>query len=397
MDDFDPNEIEIENEFITEEEEPPEEEEDNDDFAQKMYEKTPEDYHWLLSTISKLCKQAKTPDAFDQINAELRQRNFIPKNYQDSFPTEVPRLASSFNQAYNTIGAIGEGGYGKIIKVQNLIDKQFYALKIVKVSNEDLAVAVREVQCLAALSSPRVVRYFSSWLETSTDESNSSLFIQMQYLSGLTLSDYIIRNMPLPIEEKKNLFKQITLALSEIHSAGIIHRDFTPSNIIVQSDGKIVVIDFGIASLKNTKFCSQHIVPQTTNVGLQPRVGSLTLRHLDQLVLKEADKDTKTLRTVGTPLYSSPKQLAGHKSNVTDDIYSLGIIGYEIFADFKTWVEKAQCIKQLRLNQKLPPEFRVKYNELSDIVEKCVSSDSKVRPSAKEILELPFLKDVKLE
>ena len=394
---YESGEIEVDDEYVAPQKIKYEEEEESssDEKPEKFqFQHTEKDYNWLLSTFSNLCKMANKPEMFDEINKELRERRFIPADFQNSTLPEHSCIASPFSQAYTMIDYIGQGGYGKIMKVQNLIDKQFYALKIIKVSKEDISVAVREVQCLAALRSPRIVRYFSSWLETSTDESHTSLFIQMEYLSGLTLCDYISLNKPLPLATKKALFYQIILALSEIHSAGIIHRDFSPSNIIVQNDGRIVVIDFGIASIKNSS------VPPRQNykeqmIGKQPRVGSLTLRPIDQFVLNEVGKDTKTQRTVGTKLYSSPKQLSGHKSNSTDDIYSLGIIAYELYSDFQTYQEKTNSINKLRLQQKVDSDFSTKYPEITEIVVNCIQNDSRMRPTAYQILTSAYFSDCK--
>lgn len=350
------------------------------------------DYSWLLSTIQELCQKSNQEDMIPYITQELQTRNIIPPNFQSPLASLPPRVASPFNQYYEKVEDIGSGGYGKIIKVLNLIDEQYYSLKIVNISKDEISTAVREVQCLAALNSPRIVRYYSSWLESSNSESEATLYIQMEYVPGFTLCDYLFHKKDLTDEERKVLFYQITLALYEIHSKNIIHRDFSPNNIIVRAYGKITVIDFGIASIKGKK--DYHFKNKATPA-LQPRVGSLNLRPIDKLVISQAGKGNKTVRDVGTPLYSSPRQLNGHRSSPADDVYSLGIVAFELYSGFKTWMEKTVSIRKLRSSGMIPPEFTAQHPEISQIVEMCTKTETKQRPTVSDILNLPFFRDMK--
>ncbi|EAY05766.1 AGC family protein kinase [Trichomonas vaginalis G3] len=347
-----------------------------------------EDIKWLLQTITDLCHKANEDDLIPKITDELQNRNFL------DLPFVPPRVESPFNQAYQHISDIGSGGYGKISKVLNLIDEQYYALKVVRISKDEISSAVREVQCLAALNSPRIVRYFSSWLESKDNEKEALLYIQMQYVPGVTLSDYLFQKKDMDDTERKLILYQITYALSEIHAQNIIHRDFSPNNIIVRDYGKITVIDFGIASIKGKKDYSKQ---NEHAIASQPRVGSLTLRPIDKLIIKEAGKANRTVKEVGTPLYSSPRQLSGHHSGPSDDVYSLGIIAFEIYSRFTTWMEKTLSIRNLRSSRKIPPEFSAKYPEISSLVESCIFTESKQRPTVLDILNLPLFHGMKDE
>lgn len=330
---------------------------------------------WLLSTIRSLCHNANEDWRFDEIRCELEARGFITPS------APVTRVGSPFPQVYKSLGEIGEGGYGKVYKVHNLMDKHEYALKVVNIEKDEVGSAMKEVQCLAAVNSPRILRYYSSWLEEDLDE--MSLFIQTELVSGQTLRDFIERRRAIDVQFTKHVMKELTLALCDIHGCGIVHRDFNPSNVILSADGNIKVIDFGISSMK----CDQQ--EDTSDEDTYQLSCSAperpVMNPLDQFCLSAIAK-ASTWREVGTPMYSSPRQLCGTPADTSDDIYSFGIMIMEVFSMFKTNMEKVKVISELRKGQ-ISQEFANKWPRLAELIERMTSSNPAERPSAWDILE----------
>lgn len=333
------------------------------------------DCEWLLSTVRGLCHDSDQDWRFAQIRDELEARGFISRPL-----SPIPRSGSPFAQVYRSLGEIGEGGYGKVYRVRNLIDRQQYALKVIQLERNEVGPAMREVQCLAALNSPRILRYYSSWLEEGSTDQEMSLFIQTEFVSGSTLRDVLDSRADVDVDFSKHVARELTQALIDIHSAGIIHRDFTPANIIIKPDGSVKVIDFGISSWRKNSDTLEDEPPQ--------EAGSLPERFMnpiDEFCLSQVEK-ANTWREVGTPMYSSPRQLCGHKATAGDDIYSFGVTMIELFSAFRTHMEKAKVIGELKKGQ-IAKEFAAKWPKLAALAKRMTDSDPDKRPSASEIAE----------
>jgi serine/threonine protein kinase len=338
----------------------------------------PSDATWLLSAIKSLCLAANQPGRYDEIAGELLTRHVIPPTTDTDVPVAEPRPGSSFSQVYTNLAIVGEGGYGRVFKIQNLIDKQIYALKVIPIQEDEVPFAVREVQCLARLASPHIVRYYTSWLEqTENEDTPLSLFIQMEFVHGTVLSDYLETRSALDVKFVIEKICELAEALAEIHAAGIVHRDFRPANVLLRGDGTVCIIDFGIASMHDK-----------SEVTEQPRIGSLTVvRSMDRICLNAAQKSS-TLKEVGTPMYSSPSQLNGHKSGPKDDVYSFGITIFEMLTLFRTSMEKAKAIKALRSQRTLPDSFRDQFPDIACLVLKMTDPKQKNCPDAESIVSM---------
>lgn len=364
--------------------------EEDDDDTPALATPTQDDYDWLLDTIRRLCDDSSDPGQYNDIYDEIIRRGIIPTGSVDGLP---PRFGSPFPQVYTTLETAGEGGYGKVLKIQNLIDKQIYALKIIELDRREISSAVREIQCLAHLKSPNVVRYYSSWVEEK-NENTLLLHIQTEFIEGESLATVLDSGKKLEDEDIHRILWQIISATSEIHEAGIVHRDLRPANIMFREDGSLVIIDFGIASVSKSRFSSIPRPPPC--VYEQKRVGSLTMRPLDRFCLQEAVRDCDTIRSVGTPMYSSPRQLTGVKSTTADDIYSFGIMMFELLSRFKTRMEKSKAVQALRVNGVVSDEFREKYPAETELILRMLSVRAKSRPSATEIMNTELFRSYAL-
>ena len=261
----------------------------------------------------------------------------------------------NFGDRYQIIEEIGQGGMGRVFKAKDLELGTVVALKMIKpqFSAEPDIVArfKRELILAREILHEHVIRIHD------LGEINGIKYISMNYIQGNTLKEILQTTGKLTIEKTLDIIKQVCSALIAAHNKGIIHRDLKPQNIMIDKSGKAYVLDFGIAR-------------------------SL---HLDG----EASEDGIVL---GTPDFMSPEQIKGEKAAVTTDIYSLGVILYEMVTgklpftgkDFKELLFK-------HLNEipespsKLNPQLPL---NLERIVLKCMEKKKKNRyQSVKEMMQ----------
>jgi len=152
---------------------------------------------------------------------------------------------------------------------------------------------MREARAAGSLAHPNIVTIYE------TEEENGRYFIVMEYLEGENLRQRLDREGTLPIEEACQIIMQVLDGLSHAHSKGVIHRDIKPENIHLLPDGRVVLTDFGIARLK-----------------FEPNI-------------------TMDGQIFGTPSYMSPEQVMGQEIDERSDIFSVGVVFYEMVAGFK--------------------------------------------------------------
>lgn len=192
---------------------------------------------------------------------------------------------------YRISGLLGRGGMGEVYRAEDMKLSQTVALKFLpdklEKNKDALARFIGEVRTARAVSHPNVCRVFD------IGETHGRHFISMEYVDGDDLSSLLRRVGRLPSERAVEISRQLCTGLHAIHDAGILHRDFKPANIIIDSKGKPRITDFGIAGL-------------------------------------EAEISKDEMR-VGTPAYMSPEQITGNEISQRSDIYSLGLVLYEMF------------------------------------------------------------------
>src|SRR5271170_3891710 len=213
----------------------------------------------------------------------------------------VPQALPDFGP-YHAIGVLGEGGMGIVyLAEQRQPVRRRVALKVLKSAELGSTVLARfesESQALALMDHPNIARIYDAGTT-----SGGRPYFAMEYVPGIPITDYCDRNL-LGFRERLALFQQVCQAVHHAHQKGIIHRDIKPSNVLITLlDGKPVpkVIDFGVAKALN-----QRLVEKT----LFTEAGML----------------------IGTPEYMSPEQaeLTGLDIDSTTDIYSLGVLLYEL-------------------------------------------------------------------
>ncbi|CAN5217481.1 hypothetical protein BH10ACI1_BH10ACI1_34890 [soil metagenome] len=272
------------------------------------------------------------------------------------------------NLAGTTIGfyeleeKIGAGGMGDVYRAVDTRLNRRVALKFLSASLENDNAAkrrfVKEAQAVAMLEHPNICAIHG--IEQSAEHN----FIVMPYIEGCTLAEWIAEKT-LSAAEFKSLVRQIVTAVAFAHSHGVLHRDLKPGNIMLTSDGQIKVLDFGLAK----------VIPQ---------------KQLFERNTELSRSSTNGLM-IGTVSYMSPEQLRGKRLDFRSDIFSVGIILYELLAKKNPFnlESPAETIAAILSNQppalhSIVPDFP---ESLINLVEKCLQKVPHERfQSAAEIL-----------
>jgi len=201
---------------------------------------------------------------------------------------------------------LGEGGMGVVYRAIDTKLGRSVALKIIKpelLQDEGLTRFEREAGLLASLNHPHIAAIHGM------EESGGTQFLVLEYVAGPTLADRLLRGA-LSIREAITIARQVAEALEAAHAKGIIHRDLKPANIKISSDGKVKVLDFGLAkSVRQARASSED----------------------DPTVSMPSDL-TSEMTIVGTAAYMSPEQAAGKELDTRTDIWAFGCVLYEMLA-----------------------------------------------------------------
>lgn len=207
-------------------------------------------------------------------------------------PREELTTGSTFAKRYTIIEELGKGGMGHVYKARDMELSEKVALKLI---NPKIAADKKTIERFRnELKLARKIRHRNVCQMYDLNKDNEKYYITMEYVPGEDLKSFIRRSRELSIKGAISIARQVCEGLMEAHKHGVVHRDLKPSNIMIDKDGNVRIMDFGIArSLKSKGL---------TGAGIM----------------------------IGTPEYLSPEQADGEEIDGRSDIYSLGVILYEI-------------------------------------------------------------------
>jgi len=268
-------------------------------------------------------------------------------------PSAPLEIGTVLGERYEILKRLGEGGMGTVYQARDRELDLVVALKLIRAelaSHPDILRRFKQELILARqVTHKNVIRIFELGM------ADGRKFITMDYIDGRDLKSILVERGKLPPDEAVRIVRQICRGLEAAHAEGVVHRDLKPQNIMVDANGRVWVMDFGLA------------------------------RSMDLVGI------TRTGALMGTPDYMSPEQARAQKVDARSDLFSLGIICYEILTGilpFRADTMMATLLK--RVQEKAPPPVSLDPAipaRLSDIVMRCLEVERAHRyQSASEIL-----------
>ncbi|XP_023638005.1 eIF-2-alpha kinase GCN2 isoform X2 [Capsella rubella] len=379
-------------------------------------------------------------DAFPQITDELHQLGLLSEEVLDLASKSSPDFDRTFEHVFNQnmastrvpqfweppsdfgepnaslpssrylndfeeLKPLGQGGFGRVVLCKNKLDGRQYAMKKIRLKDKEIPVnnrIQREVATLSRLQHQHVVRYYQAWFETGVADpyaganwgsktagssmfsysgavsteipeqdsklESTYLYIQMEYCPR-TLRQVFESYNHFDKDFAWHLSRQIVEGLAHIHGQGIIHRDFTPNNIFFDARNDIKIGDFGLA-----KF--------------------LKLEQLDQdggFSTDVAGSGVDSTGQAGTYFYTAPEIEQGWpKIDEKADMYSLGVVFFELWHPFGTAMERHITLTNLKLKGELPLKWVNEFPEQASLLRRLMSPSPSDRPSATELLQHEF-------
>src|SRR6478752_6486623 len=256
-----------------------------------------------------------------------------------------PTTGLTFGGRYELQTRIAIGGMGEVWQATDLVIGRVVALKILKdeyMGDPGFLERFRAEARHAALVNHEGIASVFDY-----GEENGSAYLVMELVPGEALSTVLEREKVLSTDRVLDIVAQTASALQAAHSAGLVHRDIKPGNLLITPDGRVKITDFGIA------------------------------RIADQVPL------TATGQVMGTVQYLSPEQASGHPASPSTDIYSLGIVAYEALAGRRPFTGESQVAIAMAQINEAPPDLPVTISEpVRNLVYACIAKNPSDRPAS---------------
>jgi len=231
--------------------------------------------------------------------------------------SQAPQIAPKTLGGYEIVARLGAGGMGTVYKARDPKLGRFVAIKVLAAGLESDPLCVerfhREARNIAMLRHSNLIHIYSVG-----EESGLHYFV-MEYIEGRTLARILAERKPFALEEAVRLVGQVLAALHRVHCAGIIHRDLKPGNIMVDNDGRAILLDFGLA--------------KDATAGDLTAAGSI----------------------MGTPDYMAPEQIEGNVVGPYTDLYALGIVLYEMLTKMQPFHRRSTALTFRAHCEETPP------------------------------------------
>jgi serine/threonine protein kinase len=283
----------------------------------------------------------------------------IPADAEPGEKELIGFLERALAPSFTLVRRLGAGGMGSVYLARDPVLKRHVAVKVMSPSlaadEASRARFEREAQAVASISHPNVVAVYSVG-----ELENNVPYLVMQYVEGRTMAERLQADGPLEARTAKRVIGEVASALVAAHRKGIVHRDIKPANILWDEDtGRALVTDFGIAAVRERE---------------------------DE---RDATRITHTGTAVGTPAYMSPEQLLAEPVTEKTDIYSLGLLGYELLigdGPYQISSPRELMAAHLRDKPRRISSMRADVDpELERLLEACLIKDPLKRPPAAEV------------
>ncbi len=250
-------------------------------------------------------------------------------------------MTTEKNQRYRVLKKLGSGGMGDVCLAEDTVLERKVALKFLsKSTSKDPAARrrfLREAKAAAAIDHPYICKIYEA------GEQNGELFIAMEYIEGEDLHA-LLRRGRLSVEEALRIGTEIIEGLARAHESKVVHRDLKPSNVMLTRDGHVKIVDFGLARRLSTEESPTLSGPSLTQTGAM----------------------------VGTIVYMSPEQLRGEPADERSDVFSLGLILYEMLAGRHPLLRKTYVATATAILREDPPPLSEFLDGCPDWVEQFV-------------------------
>lgn len=287
---------------------------------------------------SQFCKKCAAPLSHDPDITEPFSKIL------DTPATDFTR-GSTFAKRYEVIEELGKGGMGEVYRVFDREIREEIALKILRPEIAEDEKSIERFRNEVKLSRKIVHKNVCRMYDINKEE--NKYFFTMEYVSGEDLKSFLKRSKQLTIETTISIAKQICEGLSQAHKLGIIHRDLKPGNIMIDKEGNVRIMDFGIAHSLETK-------------GI-----------------------TGSRMMIGTPEYMSPEQAVAKNVDRSSDIYSLGVLLYEMVSGELPFDGETPFKVVLKHREEMPQdpkEIRPQIpRSLSQLILKCLEKEKEKR------------------
>ncbi|HEY6552142.1 MAG TPA: serine/threonine-protein kinase, partial [Vicinamibacteria bacterium] len=250
---------------------------------------------------------------------------------------------------YEILEKLGEGGMGVVYKARDPRLQRMVALKVLPPDRSAEPVRrarfLREARAAATLNHPHIVTIHDIATDRGTD------FIVMEIVSGQALRR-LIPDQGLPVADALRIAQQVADALAAAHEAGVVHRDLKPANVVVTHDGRAKVLDFGLATLASDSGDAR-------------------------------ERLTGDGAVVGTVAYMSPEQTLGHPADARSDMFSFGVLVYEMLAGVLPFGGRNAGEQYHLLHYTLPTPVRAVRPAVPEVLERLVMRTLEREPGAR--------------